>query len=717
MAPIPRGPDAYRPVLFPDDEPLDSSTLARIRADPCTIVLDHGEALSRQADALRSRPAVDETGAGPHWAYFPWRRTLVTIPGPDRFRRMRFDRNRYQITTAEQERFRDIRIGVAGLSVGHSIAVTLAMEGLCGHLRLADFDDLELSNLNRLPATVLDLGVNKAVIAARRIAEMDPYLRVEVDTRGVRADSVAEFVDGLDIVVDECDSLDIKVELRLAARERGIPVIMATSDRGLVDVERFDLDRNLEIFHGLLGELDPTALQGLSTRDKAPFVMRILEADELSARLAASLVEADRTLSSWPQLASEVTLGAAAVAAAVRRLVRAEPLPSGRTRVDLDQALATLRPPALGDDIPAAPPQAPADPQPARTGEALDAMVDAIRLAPSGGNSQPWAVTRYPDRFEITQRFEQTTAMDVGFRGSQVAIGAATFNARVAAARFGVLGPVEIVENPQTRLPRVCIRLGDATDDVLGGLYDSMVERMSNRTVGLRQHLDGDTLQAFRQAVASDGGRLTVATEPDQLAALADVLASSDRLRYLTPTLHRQMIGELSWPGRDPLDRGIDVRTLSLDATDMVKLRVGARSDVMAHLADWDLGTALGDNTRDRVRDASGLAVVTVRGDSLRDYVIGGMAMEHLWVLANRFGFGVYPISPVFIYARTDNDLATLAPQYAGELDELRDRFRRILAIDTAEALILVLRIVHRPGVAVRSGRLSRWTNILAKLE
>lgn len=210
MAPIPRGPDAYRPVLFPDDEPLDSSTLARIRADPCTIVLDHGEALSRQADALRSRPAVDETGAGPHWAYFPWRRTLVTIPGPDRFRRMRFDRNRYQITTAEQERFRDIRIGVAGLSVGHSIAVTLAMEGLCGHLRLADFDDLELSNLNRLPATVLDLGVNKAVIAARRIAEMDPYLRVEVDTRGVRADSVAEFVDGLDIVVDECDSLDRK---------------------------------------------------------------------------------------------------------------------------------------------------------------------------------------------------------------------------------------------------------------------------------------------------------------------------------------------------------------------------------------------------------------------------------------------------------------------------------------------------------------------------
>ena len=54
------------------------------------------------------------------------------------------------------------------------------MQGMCGELRLADFDDLELSNLNRVPATVFDLGVNKATVAARRIAELDPYLHVRV---------------------------------------------------------------------------------------------------------------------------------------------------------------------------------------------------------------------------------------------------------------------------------------------------------------------------------------------------------------------------------------------------------------------------------------------------------------------------------------------------------------------------------------------------------
>ena len=135
-----------------------------------------------------------------------------------------------------------MRIGVAGLSVGHVIAYTLAAQGMCGDLRLADFDRIELSNLNRVPATVLDLGLNKAEVAARRIAELDPYLQVQVLDMGLTLDTVDEFLDGLDIVVEECDSLHIKAIVRQRARARRIPVLMATSDRGLVDVERFDLE-------------------------------------------------------------------------------------------------------------------------------------------------------------------------------------------------------------------------------------------------------------------------------------------------------------------------------------------------------------------------------------------------------------------------------------------------------------------------------------------
>ena len=127
-------------------------------------------------------------------------------------------------------------------------------------LRLADFDHLELSNLNRVPATVFDIGLNKAEVAARRIAELDPYLPVEIMDAGLTLDTVEQFLDGLNIVVEECDSLDMKAIVRERARARGIPVLMATSDRGLVDVERFDLEPQRPILHGLLGDLDTALL-------------------------------------------------------------------------------------------------------------------------------------------------------------------------------------------------------------------------------------------------------------------------------------------------------------------------------------------------------------------------------------------------------------------------------------------------------------------------
>ncbi|WP_131811874.1 hypothetical protein, partial [Mycobacterium mantenii] len=58
----------------------------------------------------------------------------------------------------------------------------------------------------------------------------------------------------------QVEALDIKVLLREAARDRGIPVLMATSDRGLLDAERFDLQPQPSVMHGLLGDMDTTAL-------------------------------------------------------------------------------------------------------------------------------------------------------------------------------------------------------------------------------------------------------------------------------------------------------------------------------------------------------------------------------------------------------------------------------------------------------------------------
>jgi molybdopterin/thiamine biosynthesis adenylyltransferase len=106
-----------------------------------------------------------------------------------------------------------------------------------------------------VPATVFDLGLNKAHVAARRIAELDPYRPVDVFEAGLTVDTVDAFLDGLDILVEECDSLEMKALLRIGARDRQIPVLMATSDRGIVDVEPFDKEPQRPILHGVTASL------------------------------------------------------------------------------------------------------------------------------------------------------------------------------------------------------------------------------------------------------------------------------------------------------------------------------------------------------------------------------------------------------------------------------------------------------------------------------
>ena len=280
--------------------------------------------------------------------HYPWRRTVVRVLGPRGFDQLRLDRNRNKITSEEQARFRDLRVGVVGLSVGHAVAHTLALEGLCGELRLADFDELDLSNLNRVPSSVFDLGVNKAVAAARRIAELDPYLRVQVFPDGVNAATLDGFLDGLDLVVEECDSIDTKLLIRQHARARGIPVVMETSDGGVLDVERFDLEPDRPVFHGLLGEMETADVADMTVEQKSTIAATLLEPTKLTPRMIASVPEIGRTLSTWPQLGGDVALGGAAVTAAVRAFGRGEPLPSGRRRIDLDSLVRTGVDPTVG---------------------------------------------------------------------------------------------------------------------------------------------------------------------------------------------------------------------------------------------------------------------------------------------------------------------------------------------------------------------------------
>ncbi|MDT5304414.1 MAG: hypothetical protein QOE48_77 [Mycobacterium sp.] len=679
----------------------DKAVLDQLRADPVVEFIDHSDTQLAELRGLLPPPDPELVAESCRWAYYPWRRTVVAVLGPRGFRAVRLDRNRNVITADEQTRLGALRIGVAGLSVGHVIAHTLAAQGMCGELRLADFDRLELSNLNRVPATILDLGLNKAEATARRIAELDPYLKVGVIDAGLTLETVDGFLDGLDIVVEECDSLDIKAIVREGARTRRIPVLMATSDRGLVDVERFDLEPQRPILHGLLGDLDLARLTGMSSREKVPYLLRFLEAERLSPRMAASAVELDRTLSTWPQSAGDVVLGATAVAESVRRIGLNEDLRSGRTRLDVGSAFDQLDAPQLARERPAPPAEYSDSALPGVSGVIAAA---AIR-APSGGNAQPWHLEARHDVITIRLAPEHTTAMDVGLRGSAVALGAALFNAKVAAARQRVLGPVSLLEDVDGVPLHATLHLGEGADPDLAQLYEPMSVRETNRLIGTPSPIPTDTVEVLHALAEREGARLHLVTGRDDIDRAATILAAADRIRYLTPRLHAEMFSELRWPGDPCPDTGIDVRSLELDPGNLAVLGIVKRPDVMAYLAQWGGGTALGEDTRRRILTSSAAAVISVPANNLADYARGGSAVEAVWIFAQQRGLAVQPISPVFLYARSMAELTELSTSFGDELAELQKEFRQLVGMPPDRFPALVLRFAFSGPASVRSRR------------
>jgi nitroreductase len=689
--------DACSAVILADDVAADRSVLEQLRATPGIDFIDH-----------QGRSEVDHVfNEGKRWAYYPWRKAVISIVGPRAFRAARLDRNRHLITSSEQQRLLGQRVGVVGLSSGHAVAYSIAAQGVSGALRLADYDSLELPNLNRVPATVFDLGTNKATVAARRIAELDPYLSVEVFTSGVTPEFLDSFLDGLDVVVDQADSLDIKILLREAARDRRIPVIMATSDRGQLDVERFDLEPQRPIMHGLLGDIDTTRLRGLSTRDKLPYLLRVLDAQRLSARGAASLIEVGQTLRGWPQLASDIWVGASAVAGALRRIGLGEPLKSGRTQIDIELALNRISQPdthsydmALSVDGTSAT----SGTNGSRTEIAEDVAHAAVR-APSGGNCQPWRIVMDDTSIQISLSAEESATMDVGFRASAVALGAATFNMRVAAAAHSVSSSVGFDEGATHTALRGTMVWGRGDDPGLAKLYQPMLLRQTNRHRGTAAVVEPATADLLEAVTASEGARVHLVTDREKIAAISDILARADRIRYLTPRLHADMISELRWPADPSPETGIDVRSLELDAGELAALELVRRPDVMVELARWDAGEMLGNITRERVAASSAIAVIVVDGPALTDYARGGAALEALWIYAEQCGFGVQPVSPVFLYAHNDTDMQILSPAYAEQLHSLQQAFRALLGISAGEYEVLLLRLIDGPPPSVPSRR------------
>ncbi len=664
-----------------------------------------------------------------NWVFYPWKNTLVHILPEEEFIQVRTIRNQYKITQAEQKKLAQKIIGIVGLSVGQSIALALALERGCGELRLADFDTLELSNMNRMRASIADIGLKKSTIAAREILEIDPYLKVTVFDEGINEENIESFFSSggeLDLVVDECDSLDIKILLREVARKKRIPVIMDTSDRGMLDIERFDLEPEREIFHGYMGDVNYRDLKNLSMKEKVTFGLKITGIDTLSTRMKASLMEINQSISSWPQLASAVFLGGALGSHTARNILLDQMTDSGRFFVDLDELIQV----ELGK-ISTSPTTNPSnlDESVEReyglsrelisryklSEEELLSIVEVANSAPSGGNMQPWqwVFTKGGVLHLFHDKKRSESLLDFKGTGSLISFGAALENIRLTCLKMGLAATIKthITEFEEEKI--ASIQFDGKSESSISDSYDYLIpfidSRLTNRLNEPRSPIQDSTFEELSEIAAEAGFKLRIFDQEEQIKGFAKINGLMDWVRMINVEGYNDFVKEIRWDHSEAekTKDGIDLETFDLDVADMAALKMVNNAKAMKFIRDHKLGkgfTRISDNT---FKSASAICLLTANEFSPNTFLNAGKAIQRMWVHANMKQIGFQPVTAsLFMYHHLlKGDCNTFTPFESELITKSYSEFQNLVCKDKDEEEIFLFRLNVTKGEVVRSYR------------
>jgi hypothetical protein len=140
--------DQFLPLLLNPSLSSDWQVIEELKSNPQVRICD--EILSQIEDLIKgnhpdeqlTKPQLKEKAQDflkkidPDkygcWVYYPWKYSLVHLLPKDDFIKVRTLRNHYKITPSEQQELSQKKIGIVGLSVGQSIALTMALERSCG---------------------------------------------------------------------------------------------------------------------------------------------------------------------------------------------------------------------------------------------------------------------------------------------------------------------------------------------------------------------------------------------------------------------------------------------------------------------------------------------------------------------------------------------------------------------------------------------------------
>lgn len=178
-----------------------------------------------------------------------------------------------EVDVAGQQALKKARVLVIGLGgLGSPVALYLAAAGV-GHLILADYDAVDLSNLQRqVIHQTASQGLNKAQSAQQQIAQLNPHCKTDTLETYQDDELLAALLPRVDLVVDCSDNFATRQGINRACVAAGKPLVSGAAIGFSGQIAVFNLGPAAPCYSCLYPELPEAALSCSQSGVIAPLV-------------------------------------------------------------------------------------------------------------------------------------------------------------------------------------------------------------------------------------------------------------------------------------------------------------------------------------------------------------------------------------------------------------------------------------------------------------
>ncbi|EGG93647.1 Dinucleotide-utilizing enzymes involved in molybdopterin and thiamine biosynthesis family 2 [gamma proteobacterium IMCC1989] len=136
------------------------------------------------------------------------------------------------IDVAGQERLKQSRVLIVGLGgLGSPVAMYLAASGI-GHLCLADFDDVDVTNLQRqVVHSQTSVGMNKAESAKQALQGLNDQIAIHTIDHKIQSQEWDALIQPFDVIVDCTDNFDTRFAINAACYRQQVVLVSGAAIR------------------------------------------------------------------------------------------------------------------------------------------------------------------------------------------------------------------------------------------------------------------------------------------------------------------------------------------------------------------------------------------------------------------------------------------------------------------------------------------------------